>query len=250
VASKVGKVGKTAGKGISNAGKSGLKGIEGAGKVGKLAGEKILKDAKEVGEFIKKGFSKIPNPLARDLLLASDIPINVLQLQKSGHDLIQQIKKTFDVNHRPKGKAWEDMPVSGKAKIAPNGQRIMSIRELKSFKKEMHEQNIKVIIDKKDNILPNNVAAGFNPETGEIVLRREPTYLSALHESYHAKQWSKLGKEKYLKQSVLEREEYVYNEIMKNKDKFSNAEVLFSQRYIYKLRFGNWPPHDWKGFKE
>jgi len=55
-----------------------------------------------------------------------------------------------------------------------------------------------------------------------------------------------MGKENYLKQSTLEREEYVYNEIMRNKDKFSEAEILFSHRYIYKLRRGNWPPQDWK----
>ncbi|MCR8844066.1 hypothetical protein NQ117_10250 [Paenibacillus sp. SC116] len=51
----------------------------------------------------------------------------------------------------------------------------------------------------------------------------------------------KLGKEKYLKQSRLEREEYVFNEIMKNKDKFSKAEILFSMKYIYKVRHGDWP---------
>lgn len=47
-----------------------------------------------------------------------------------------------------------------------------------------------------------------------------------------------------------EREKYVYNEIIRNKDKFSEAKILFSQRYIYKLRHGNWPPQDWKGFEE
>ncbi|WP_432777150.1 zincin-like metallopeptidase toxin domain-containing protein [Brevibacillus gelatini] len=142
------------------------------------------------------------------------------------------------------------MPVSGKIRKASNGQRLMSVRELKRFKREMSANNINVVIDKKDKILPSNAAAGFNPETGEIVLRREPTYLSALHESYHAKQWRQIGKENYLKQSIIEREEYVYNEIMRNKDKFSDAEILFSQRYIYKLRYGNWPPKDWKGFEE
>ncbi|AEI45642.1 zincin-like metallopeptidase toxin domain-containing protein [Paenibacillus mucilaginosus] len=147
-------------------------------------------------------------------------------------------------------KSWEEMPVSGQTRIAPNGQRLMSISELKNFRREMASNNIKVVIDKKDNILPSSAAAGFDPDTGEIVLRREPTYLSALHESYHANQWSKLGKDDYMKQSALEREEYVYNEIIRNKDKFSEAEILFSQRYIYKLRSGHWPPQDWKGFND
>ncbi|MGR3206665.1 T7SS effector LXG polymorphic toxin [Bacillus glycinifermentans] len=107
VASKVGKVGKTAGKGISKSTVSGIKkGINGAGKVGQAVGKKVVKDAKEVGELIKKGASKlgqIPNPLARELLLASNVPINVLQLQKNGHDLIQQIKKSVDHQKGVKG---------------------------------------------------------------------------------------------------------------------------------------------------
>lgn len=86
-------------------------------------------------------------------------------------------------------------------------------------------------------------------ETGQIYLRRQPTLLSALNESYHAQQWRELGKENYLKQSTLEREEYVYNEIMKNRDMFSKEEILFSQRYIFKLRHGDWPPKDWLGLE-
>ncbi|MBJ8029922.1 hypothetical protein JDS96_18885 [Bacillus cereus group sp. N21] len=147
-------------------------------------------------------------------------------------------------------KSWEEMPVSGQVRIASNGQRLMNVCQLKIFKREMSENNIKVVLDKKENILPSSAAAGFDPQTGQIVLRRKPTYLSALHESYHAKQWRELGKENYLKQSTLEREEYVYNEIMRNKDGFSEAEILFSQRYIHRLRYGVWPSQDWKGFTE
>ncbi|MGE7753339.1 zincin-like metallopeptidase toxin domain-containing protein [Lysinibacillus fusiformis] len=172
-------------------------------------------------------------------------------------EYLKKEKKILDkIDKRPSKaeqfdfKSWEEMPVSGQIRIAPNGQRLMSVRELKTFKSEMSANNIKVVIDKKGNILPSNAAAGFNPELGQIVLRREPTALSALHESYHAQQWRQLGKENYLKQSTLEREEYVYNEIMRKKDKFSEEEILFSQRYIYKLRSGNWPPQDWKGFEE
>lgn len=63
-------------------------------------------------------------------------------------------------------------------------------------------------------------------------MRKELTNLSAIHESYHAKQWKELGKDNYLQQSTLEREEFVYNEIMKNKGLFNDGEILFSQKYI------------------
>ncbi|HEY2495016.1 MAG TPA: zincin-like metallopeptidase toxin domain-containing protein [Paenibacillus sp.] len=145
-------------------------------------------------------------------------------------------------------KLWEEMRASGQIRMGSNGQRHIGVRELKQFKKEINGKGIKVIIDKKGNMLPDDVAAGFDPYTGGIILRRDPTYLGVIHESYHAKQWTQLGKENYLKQSRLEREEYVYNEILKNKDKFSEGEVLYSMRYIYKVRFGEWPPQNWKEF--
>lgn len=146
-------------------------------------------------------------------------------------------------------KEWEDMTVSGQVKIAPNGQRIISIRDLKRFTKEMQGNNIEVIVDKKENILPEFADGGFDPKTGQIVLKKEPTYLSTMHESYHAKQWLELGKEEYLKLSTLDREEYVYSQIMKNKDLYTVEEILFSQKYIFKLRTGGWPPPGWKGFE-
>lgn len=49
---------------------------------------------------------------------------------------------------------------------------------------------------------------------------------------------------------MLEREEYVYNEIMKNKELFTSDEIFEAQKYIYKLRNGNWPPPNWNGFTE
>ncbi|MCD1261601.1 hypothetical protein B5M42_022620, partial [Paenibacillus athensensis] len=146
-------------------------------------------------------------------------------------------------------KEWADMPVSGQVQTAPNGHRLISIRDLKMFTKEMNEKNIRVVIDSKGKILPSFADGGFNPTTGQIVLKKEPTYLSAKHESYHAQQWLELGQEQYLKLTTLEREEYVYSQIMKNKDLYTSAEILFSQKYIFKLRTGEWPPPGWKGFE-
>ncbi|MFE4448974.1 hypothetical protein, partial [Streptomyces sp. NPDC056820] len=100
--SVVSKVGKVAEKGIS---KSGKKGVNSAGNVGKSASKKVVKDTKDFGKLLKKGLESTPNPFAKELLLASDVPINVLNLQKSGQDTIQQIKKSFDVDHGSKGNA-------------------------------------------------------------------------------------------------------------------------------------------------
>lgn len=162
--------------------------------------------------------------------------------------------KDLELKESTKGnldfKEWEDMPVGGQTRLTADGLRIMSIRDLKKFKKDMNEIGIKIILDKKEKILPRNVAGGFDPYTEQMVLRTDASLLSALHESYHAKQFRELGQENYLKQSRSEREEYVYNEIMKNKEKFIAEEIYEAQRYIFFIRNKQWPLPNWKGYEK
>ncbi len=157
---------------------------------------------------------------------------------------IDLVQETIDF------KLWEEIPVSGQNKLTTDGLRIMSIKDIKKFKSEMNLNNIKVIMDKKGTILPEKAVGGFNPNTGQIVLRPDASYLSVVHESYHAKHFGELGKENYMKLSTLEKEEYVYREIMKNKGELSIEEIYEAQRYIFKLRNGQWPLSNWKGFDE
>ncbi|WP_240517708.1 zincin-like metallopeptidase toxin domain-containing protein [Bacillus pseudomycoides] len=162
--------------------------------------------------------------------------------------------KDLELKESTKGnldfKEWEDMPVGGQTRLTADGLRIMNIRDLKKFKKDMNEIGIKIILDKKEKILPRNVAGGFDPYTEQMVLRTDASLLSALHESYHAKQFRELGQENYLKQSRSEREEYVYNEIMKNKEKFIAEEIYEAQRYIFFIRNKQWPLPNWKGYEK
>ncbi len=74
--------------------------------------------------------------------------------------------------------------------------------------------------------------------------------LSAPHESYHAKQSRELGQENYLRQSRSARKEYVYNEIMKNKEKGIAEEIYDAQRYIFFIRSRQWPLPNWKGYEK
>ncbi|MCM3225699.1 zincin-like metallopeptidase toxin domain-containing protein [Terribacillus saccharophilus] len=69
-------------------------------------------------------------------------------------------------------------------------------------------------------------------ETGQIYLRRQPTLLSALNESYHAQQWRELGKENYLKQSTLEREEYVYRNYEKSGYVLERRNPILTEIYL------------------
>jgi hypothetical protein len=142
---------------------------------------------------------KLPKPMiSKDM---ADNGMDILSKEKGG----QVVEGAGDFDY----KEWADMPISGQVKLAPNGQRLISIRDLNLFTKDMNGKGIKVVIDEKGKILPDFAAGGFDPRTGQIVLKKDPTYLSAMHESYHAKQWIEIGEENYLKLSTLEREEYV-----------------------------------------
>ena len=95
------------------------------------------------------------------------------------------------------------------------GERLMTIRELKRFKKEMANIGVKVKRDLKQNFLKGVTQASFNNETGTIYLKTKPTMYQALHERFHAEQWNKLGKVAYNKQTKLEKEIYVFKQLMK-----------------------------------
>lgn len=129
--------------------------------------------------------------------------------------------------------AWEGKPQSGKTGYLESPR--LNRAEVQGFKENMKQQGIDVVIDKK-GVLPESARAGFDPKTGTIYLRKGATDYEAFHESKHAEQWKELGKENYLKQSTLEREQYVYDQIMKNKDRFSPAELEHAKNYINRVR--------------
>ncbi|WP_226001496.1 zincin-like metallopeptidase toxin domain-containing protein [Paenibacillus sp. BJ-4] len=158
-----------------------------------------------------------------------------------------RIEGTGDLDY----KEWSDMPISGEVRLNAKGMRLLSIKEQKQYIRKMKDlYGIEVQIDRNGKILSPTQAGGFHPEDYYIVLQGNPSILAAEHEAYHVAQWNKLGKEKYLEQSTLQREEHVYNEIMKNKSRYSDAEILEAQKYIYYVRNGQWPLQGWKGFEE
>lgn len=128
---------------------------------------------------------------------------------------------------------WEGKPQSGKTGFLESPR--MSRAELAAYKKGLQSKGIETIIDKK-GVLPEDVRAGFDPSTGKVYLRKGATHYEAFHERAHAEQWAEMGKEKYNKQTRLQREQHVYDEIMKNKEKFSEAELDHAKRYINRLR--------------
>ncbi|MCC2931916.1 ribonuclease YeeF family protein [Bacillus sp. LBG-1-113] len=170
--SVVSKVGRVTEKGIS---KSGKKGVNSAGNVGKSASKKVIKDTKDFGEFLKKGLESIPNPFAKELLLASDVPINVLNLQKSGQDTIQQIKKSFDLDHGSKGNT-NSSKVTSEAK---------SVSNMKEFFNDGFGKSIKNNVTKTKNQFQGQSIYEVNKKLDNPYLKKgDRFYLDNLHKDH------------------------------------------------------------------
>ena len=103
-----------------------------------------------------------------------------LARESSNYSDFAKFEKKFAVEGIGKAKnhdyrVWKDCPVSGEYKLTQSGLRIAKVRDLKNVKSYMRDNAIEFIIDRKGKILPDYAAGGFK----------------------------KLGKEKYLEQTVL-----------------------------------------------
>jgi hypothetical protein len=130
------------------------------------------------------------------------------------------------------GGPWEGKPQRGST--GNNGSPRMSRAEMQAYKKTMNEQGIEVAIDKKGRLGDNR--AGFDNQTGTVYLKKGAPDFEAFHERQHAEQWKEMGKEAYNNQSRWQKEQYVYDQIMKNKERFSDAELNDATRYINRER--------------
>jgi hypothetical protein len=99
----------------------------------------------------------------------------------------------------------------------------------------MHEKGVKVKYDLKLKILGTN-EAGFDYENIVIYIKKKPALVDLYHEGYHAEQFLKVGKMNYISLGRLAREEYVYQQILKNRYMFNDAELNTARKYIEKLR--------------
>ncbi|GAB2700564.1 hypothetical protein GCM10027037_26750 [Mucilaginibacter koreensis] len=141
----------------------------------------------------------------------------------------EEAAKPIDADAMGNGGAWEGKPQSGNTGFLDSPR--MSRAEIQEYQKGLNEQGIDFAVDKK-GVLPEGMRGGFNNETGTVYLRKGATHYEAFHEAQHAKQWKELGKEAYQKQTTAEKETYVYDQIAKNKDQFSQAELEHAEEYV------------------
>ncbi|TGE03327.1 zincin-like metallopeptidase toxin domain-containing protein [Hymenobacter fodinae] len=82
----------------------------------------------------------------------------------------------------------------------------------------------------------NGMRAGFSSLHRKIYVRRAVTYYELVHEMKHAQHWANLGEQQYDRLSVLQKETYVFEELMNEKHNLTSKEVVDAYRYLNKLR--------------
>ena len=85
--------------------------------------------------------------------------------------------------------------------------------------------------------LPKNVIGGLAygrrpPANERLVFSSEPSFYVAFHERSHAIQFSEIGHEAMLAQSTYDAEAYVFRDIWRQRDLFSDEELQHARDYI------------------
>ena len=69
-----------------------------------------------------------------------------------------------------------------------------------------------------------------------MLLPKNSTEIVAFHKLAHVKHWKSIGKEAYKNISKLDREMNVWEQIFKNRDRWTKAELEDALRYINDIR--------------
>ena len=140
------------------------------------------------------------------------------------------------------------MSVSGKGIL---GGKTLRRKEIKFWIDEItkiSKGESKLIILPKGHPSLNGYQAGFNPFNGNIYVQKGLTEFEVFHEYKHLEEFMKIGKEEYLKGMMrisgdleldlirtYKLEKYVFEQIMKNKNRFNQTQLKDAQDYINRV---------------
>jgi hypothetical protein len=172
---------------------------------------------------------------------------NKLVKAETGKDVSKMTKQEFDdfLDYLSK---WEDKTVS---RVGYLGAKKLSKKELNVYIRKINEmsngKSKLVVVPKGHEILQGN-KAGFHPFSGTLYVEKGATEYEIFHEFKHFEEFRKIGKDEYLKGALditgdhvanairtYKREKYVFDEIMKNKSKFSDGQIKDAQDYMKRV---------------
>jgi hypothetical protein len=167
---------------------------------------------------------------------------------ETGKDVSKMSEKEFEDFFDYLSK-WECNPV--KFKKGYLGTKKLSRKEIAEYIKKINvisEGESKLIILPKGHKLLEGNKAGFNPFKGNLYVEKGLTDYEVFHEFKHFEEYRILGKDEYIKGMkavsgdleldlirTYKREKYVFDEIMKNKAKFSEVQLKDAQDYMNRV---------------
>ncbi len=143
---------------------------------------------------------------------------------------------------------WDNITVSRKGYL---GGKTLRRKEIKFWIDEIAKiskgETKLIVLPKGHKKLLGNIA-GFNPFDGNIYVQRGLTEYEIFHEFKHFEEYIKLGKVRHLEGMkaisgnpsldlirTYKREKYVFDEIIKNKKLFNQAQLNDAQNYINRV---------------
>ncbi len=202
----------------------------------------ILSLSGELTVAIKNGLKKSAKELVETTESKAKLEKELDNLVEEGkisrteaEEVIEHLEEVAEMDNLAK---WDDLPVSGKGYL---GGKTLRRKEIKYWIDEINKiskgKSKLIVLPKGDPILNGN-KAGFNPYNGNIYVEKGLTEYEIFHEFKHLEEFVKIGKDEYIKGMfkisgdyeldyirTYKREKYVFDEVMKNKNRF-NAEQL------------------------
>lgn len=130
---------------------------------------------------------------------------------------------------------WERKKQSGKAYLGSPPLKRSQLQHMRTLAQQQYGVEMKVLKEGDEMLSMMRVLhmrAAFQASTKTVFLQPQATYYEASHELKHAEQCAQLGIEVYAKQTRLDKEMYVYQELMKERRQLTSAEIEHATGYI------------------
>ncbi len=173
-------------------------------------------------------------------------------LKKKGDDVAEGVKKIA-------GLSKEELDWMASRKIGSLGGNILKSSQIRKLRGIVQKHGIQLIVEGDAKSITNlfkkvdgfrsadelfafmqnkkpPLVGGFNAETKQFYLTKNCTELVAFHEQAHLKQYLELGEDVYKTLDKLQKETYVWEQILANKGKWTKAEIEDALWYVNDIR--------------
>jgi hypothetical protein len=147
----------------------------------------------------------------------------------------QALIPTVDWMAAQQADKWEGKKQSNKAYLGSPPLKRRQLQQMQTIALSKYGTTVKVLKEGDEMLTMMRSMqrrAAFQASSNTVFLQPQATYYELSHELKHAEQCAVLGVKSYASQSSLEKETYVYEQLLKNKSALSDAEIKHATGYI------------------